>query len=350
MVKSIANIVLEQNAENRDINVEESGILKKAKLVSLGGCVSNEVAKKTECFFIKHVEHYWRRPTIALMAKPAQRLPFLNHDFPPELSRYWQDDFRKNHLAELLIVKGDILILDITRDLFCKVIELEEGCFVVDPMSVKGILWDGGNVDEDVVNKLIGKKCSKVGFSDSSYFDLWKYYFNVFYNTFSQKFKCIIINEIYFTNTLSSNTDIRFRDQSYVDSANIFLDQAYEYIKSNYAGVIFNSITRKAMVTGSDVPGEGPAYTHFINEAIVLFSENLRQIISPSINRPGSILIRDAIQRAADYEDLLRARKLLSAERDDLAHRLQLIEQQRNEAGAERDDLAHRLQLVSNHG
>lgn len=41
------------------------------KLYSLGGCVVHEICKRLGTEHYTHLNHFWRRPTIAMMSEPV---------------------------------------------------------------------------------------------------------------------------------------------------------------------------------------------------------------------------------------------------------------------------------------
>ncbi|MFW7266859.1 DUF6270 domain-containing protein [Gluconacetobacter sp. Hr-1-5] len=310
------------------------------RILSLGGCITHDICKMVECFAVKHSDHLWRRPTIPLMSKAPQRLPFMDHDFPSELTRYWQDDFRKNHLRELEEADDDILIFDITRDIFCAVYEIEAFSYVIDPMSVEGILFKHNPIfNDEKIKSAIGKYIKRFDFNDEAYFDAWKFYFDNFVHM-AQKFDKIILNKIYFTNKVASHSNEMFGDGNYTSSVNAFLDTAYEYIKRNYSNIIINEVPRNVLMTGHDVSWDGPWYTHFIPEATALFSENVREIILGDRYKKGGIFIKYAIDGAKKREDLSRNSKNLISERDALAEERDALRGYLGEATQQRDALA----------
>ena len=294
------------------------------RVLSLGGCVTHDTCMYAKTVNLIHVEHLWRRPTISLMSGAPKRFPFLGGDFPPELTRYWQDDFRKSHLKELTSFDADALVFDITRDIFCKVIELEDFRYVTDPMSVKGLLWHGDSLTDDKIDSLLGGKFKRIGFADDDYFQIWKLKFDEFVESIS-RFKIVVLNRMYFTARIASERAELFGDALYVDSVNEFLDRAYCYIRNKHGSVLINTIPRKLFLTGSHVSWNGPTYTHIIPEATSMFSENIRRYIIGDTYAAGEIFIKNSILRAKQHEDLIQDQKsalielsTVAAERDAL--------------------------------
>lgn len=275
------------------------------RLLSLGGCVTHDTCMYAKTVNLIHVEHLWRRPTISLMCSAPKRFPFLGGDFPPELTRYWQDDFRKNHLKELINFDAEVLVFDITRDIFCQVLELEDFRYVIDPMSVKGILWHGDNLTEDRIDSVLGGKFRRLGFADDDYFHIWKLKFDEFVGAIS-RFKVVILNRMYFTARIASERAELFGDALYVDAVNEFLDRAYCYIRDCHDNIHINTIPRKLFLTGSHVGWKGPTYTHIIPEATSMFAENIRRYIIGDTYTAGEIFIKNSVLRAKQHEDLIQ--------------------------------------------
>ena len=213
---------------------------------------------------------------------------------------------------------SDILVFDITRDIFCTVLELDDFCYVLDPMSVKGLIWNGDSLNDEIINAALGKTPRKIHSLDARYFEIWKYYFDAFVKS-ARQFDKLILNKLYFTNRLALNEHAQFGDLAFVEKVNGFLDTAYDYIEKAYDNIHINSISRHLMISGADVPWNGPTHTHYIPEAIALLSENLRSIIMGPTYQKGNIFFDKAIDRAKKHEDTLRQFHGVCAERDRLA-------------------------------
>jgi Family of unknown function (DUF6270) len=333
---------------------------RKFRITSLGGCITNTISEWAESFTIERSRHLWRRPTIALMSKPPQSAPVLDDAFPPDFAGYWLDDFSKHHRDEAFGSDGDILVFDITRDIFCTVLELEDFCYVLDPMSVKDLMWYGDSLSHEIINAAIGKAPRRINSLDAGYFEIWKYYFDAFVKS-ARRFDKLILNKLYFTNRLALQEHAQFGDIVYVEKVNAFLDNAYEYIEKTYDNIHINSISRHFMMSGAEVPWGGPTHTHYISEAIALLSENLRSIIMGPTYMKGTIFFDKAIDRAKKHEDILRQFHGVCAERDRLAAsneesmaekerfaaRLAEAELHRDQFAAERDHRLSELQQAT---
>jgi hypothetical protein len=100
--------------------------------VSLGGCTLSETVKRLDPDRFEHLRHFWRRPTLALVARPSARpLPPL----PEPFRAYFEKDASKAHLDELLDCGADVIIMDLTRDLVTGVIDLGGGAFVINGLA-----------------------------------------------------------------------------------------------------------------------------------------------------------------------------------------------------------------------
>ncbi|WP_331326191.1 DUF6270 domain-containing protein [Methylobacterium fujisawaense] len=314
MAQSVASAQLFQISAS--LNTVNYSSKNKAKVLSLGGCVTHDVAKYCESIAVQHCGHLWRRPTIPLMSDMPSRFEDLPDVFPSVLRKYWQDDFRKTHWREISSSDANILLFDITRDIWCKIIDLNNGVYVIDPMSVKGIMWDGP-LEESHVNEYLGKNFPRLSYKDNIYFDLLCEGFDKFIEFAIEKFDMVILNELYFTDRLASEQSLYWGDRALVEEVNDFLARMYKFIAERYNGVIINRVSRKALLTGSAVNWSGPTYTHYIPEAVSLFVENANSIILGKNNNPGSFLIKNALDRAKRYEDLLRSRDQAAHQRDE---------------------------------
>ena len=249
-------------------------------------------------------------------------MPFLGHDFPAELSRYWQDDFRKGHLGELCAAAEDVLVFDLTRDVLCSLYEVEELCFVIDPMSVKSILWHSDDVTAQMVSSKLEGHGRLIHHADPQYFEIWQAYFDDF-AAVARRFGTVVLNRLYFTDRIASDEVLTHGDPAVVAAANRFLDEAYDHIASTYDFIRFNAIPREMMVTGPAVPWGGPTYTHLQPEATALLADNLRGALLGAAYVPGRVITRCAIERMNRFEDLARANHLMFLERNELAAQLQ---------------------------
>ncbi|WP_238242004.1 DUF6270 domain-containing protein, partial [Methylobacterium isbiliense] len=292
--------------------------LQKNDIISVGGCITHDSCKYINRFDVHHTDHLWRRPTICLMSRAPSKMPYVDSDFPPELIRYWQDDFKKNHINEIVENKSNILVFDITRDIFCRVMEIEYLSYVIDPMSIQGVLWSNDNVNDSKVDSVLGKICKRLSFVDDEYFELWKFFFDLFANSV-RSFDKIILNRMYFVDRIASEQDGQFGDPIYVNNVNNFLDNAYYYIKSKHSHIAINTIPRSLFLTGTKVSWGGPTYTHVIPEATSMFSENILKIILGQEHQSGDIYIKNSIIRAKQHEDTIRSYQTIAAELSSVA-------------------------------
>lgn len=291
---------------------------------------------------MSHIDHLWRRPTIPLVSRAPEKFPFLDDRYSPDIARYWHDDFRKSHFHEVFSSDADVLVFDITRDVFCRVFEMGDLSYVIDPMSVKGIVWNNDNIDEAKISQTIGREYKPIGFTDDIYFEIWKFMFDVFAEH-ANKFERIILNRIYFTEKLASQNAASFGDASYVSIVNEFLDRAYDYIRENHKRIMISTVPRKLLISGLNVNWGGPTYTHFISEATSMYAENIRKLIFGEAYVSGEVFIKKALIRAKQHEDLARAHQANSAELETVVRERDALRGSFAEAEGERERLSATL-------
>lgn len=308
---------------------------KPIKLLSLGGCTTHEIAVRAANVQIHHDGHLWRRPTIPLMAPSGYRLEPMGDAFPAEFRKYWQDDFRKYHLDEIVNSDANVLAFDVTRDIFGASIRLPNGSFVLDPLSLGNIMGPLDGLTREDVTAVIGRDYTSLWYFDDEFLSIWSQSFRSFMEAVSERFDLVILNKIYFTNRLAGSHHPTFCPQSDMDGPNFVLDQLYDEA-ARYRNVVVNKINNRYFLTGQDVSWGGPNLTHFVDETLCLFAENLRGMLLGSSYVSGEIFIKNAFQKSAKYEDELRKTA-------DMTAQIGQSEAQRAEAFAERDETMGQL-------
>lgn len=273
-------------------------------LYSLGGCVTHEVARRLASKSRGHIDHFWRRPTIALMSDNVSRFNFNIHDLPSEYINYFINDAAGSHRQEIdSLPSGNTLILDVTRDIFSGVVGLSDNVFLLDPVDsiniVDGLKSD--TINYELFEKIIKRKYSVVNYRDSENFeDIWLESFSRFLAHFSAKFRHIFVLEIYLTTEVAHVACPSDLCVDHAAKANAVLSSMYDRVRGLH-GCRLVSIDRDKMITGVDVDWGGPTYTHFLNETYALYCDKILSLVSNE-SQEGLFLKDAAFNRAKAYE------------------------------------------------
>ena len=274
-------------------------------IYSLGGCVIYESCKRMRADIANYVDHFWRRPTIALMSRPSA----IDADMSmvPELYQgYLSRDISKQHWQEVMSLPEDaVLVLDITRDVFTGVVEIEPGAFVMNPaeavMIIEGLEDD--SMTDQVVDRIFGKTLPRLSArSDTDAFlKVWADHVDRMIETLKDRFAKIVLFEIYFTDTVAFvplRTDL-FPEVA--ERANVVLERMYDHLRRN-PSVQFITIDRHRLVSGTDVAWDGPTHTHFLDETYALYADRLEALLRGSPHSTGEQITDTAFARACENE------------------------------------------------
>jgi hypothetical protein len=330
-------------------------------IYSIGGCVALEVARRLGEAGDGHLDHFWRRPTIALMSNPVSRFHFDLHELPPAFVNYFVNDAAGAHLKEIeRLPAGSTVVIDITRDIFTGVVEVEPGAFVMNPLDGVGIVagLTTETMSSEILTRLLKAEPKIINpLADKDRFlKLWKAAIDHQIATLSQKFENIILLEIYFTFNLASHDRKAPFSEIDVRESNSILSSMYDYIRDRKE-LIFASISQDKMMTGRHVAWDGPFYTHFVDESYALFCDEIKAKLTQDRPSGESFLQRSAFKRAKDYEDLRETFDTLLVQHDQMKNALAAM-QQRNaelEQMTEQDaatriaDLAHAQAAAAEH-
>lgn len=276
-------------------------------IYSIGGCVAFEVAKRLGEAGEGHLDHFWRRPTIALMSKPVSRFRFNLHDIPSDFINYFVNDASGAHRKELeRLPSGSTVVTDVTRDVFTGVIEIEPGAFVMNPLDGLGIV--PGLTKESMTPAILANALRSEPRiihplkETDAFLDLWKTAINDKINLLSEKFENILLLEIYFTHKKASFTRTAPFTEKDAGIRNSLLKEMYDYLREN-PKVTFVSIDKETMITGRHVAWGGPFYTHFIDETYAIFCDAATSALTQGKQSSRDFLTDTAITRAKKYED-----------------------------------------------
>jgi hypothetical protein len=302
-------------------------------IYSIGGCVALEVARRLGEAGDGHLDHFWRRPTIALMSNPVSRFHFDLHELPPAFVNYFVNDAAGAHLKEIeRLPAGSTVVIDITRDIFTGVVEVEPGAFVMNPLDGVGIVagLTTETMSSEVLTRLLKAEPKIINpLADKDRFlKLWKAAIDQQISVLSQKFENIILLEIYFTFNLASHDRKAPFSEIDVRESNSILSSMYDYIRDRKE-LIFASISQDKMMTGRHVAWDGPFYTHFVDESYALFCDEIKAKLTQDRHSGESFLQMSAFKRAKDYEDLRETFDTLLVQHDQTKNTLAAI-QQRN--------------------
>jgi hypothetical protein len=281
-------------------------------IYSLGGCVAFEVSKRLEDFGASHKDHFWRRPTIALMSDPVSRFQYNLHDLPREFINYFINDATGAHLRELdRVPPGATAVIDITRDIFTGVVELEPGVFVMNPLDAISII-DGlthETMSAAILEKALRSPAKIVTprnpAHEDRFLEIWKENIDKFLSYISARFDDVVLLEIFLTSEIMSPRKDGELDPNYVKRTNSLLLSMYDHIRDR-PNIVFASINNSRLITAHEVSWNGPNYTHFVDETYALFCDSVRSALNQHHSPHHSMLEKTAFERAKKYEDLKR--------------------------------------------
>lgn len=201
-------------------------------------------------------------------------------------------------------------MIDVTRDIFTGVIEIEPGVFVMNPLDGRDIV--AGLTPESMTPEILAAtlktepKFINPLRDTESFLVLWKEPIDRKINFLSKKFENILLLEIYFTHRIASHERPSPMTAHEADTQNSLLASMYEHMQDNEK-VTFVSIEQDHLITGRYVAWGGPSYTHFINETYALFCDAATAALTQSKQPEQSFLRTAAIDRAKKYEDTRHA-------------------------------------------
>lgn len=278
------------------------------QLLSLGGSATYEVAKRVRPTFGTHSAHLWRRPTIALMSDPASHSRFKYEIIPRDFVNYFVNDLMKSHLRQIdLQTNKEVLLADITRDIFTGVVQLDSDCFVMDPVDGIDIVdgLDADNMSEEILFDLLGGTHKRYSFErePEEFFAIWTHYFDQFCTWALQRFREVVISSFYFTNKCNSTP---YRHDFAVERcarANAMLERMYKHARGK--NIRFLDVDSSYLITGNDVPWGGPFPKHYLPETYELYAELLSGSSCVTIdNMSGAGFVRQAFCRAQQVDEL----------------------------------------------
>lgn len=284
---------------------------------SIGGCVVHEVAKRISKFSEGHADHFWRRPTIALMSKPIDRFHFNIHELPSAFVNYFINDASASHRREIenLPSRGSVFI-DITRDIFTGVIEIEPDKFILNPLDGVDIVenLNANTINETILSKILKSDFQLISHNNdrNKFLKLWEKNIDLMIDMLSRKFDNVFILEIYFTSKIANGTNSSNIDSEYEHYVNGLLFEMYEKIRHR-SDSIFVSIDQNKMITGKQVEWGGPTYTHFIEETYALFCDRVLQMMTQG-KSDFSFIEEASFERARAHEKTILEFDLLQEE------------------------------------
>jgi len=247
------------------------------------------------------------------MSNPVSRFRFDLHKLPAEFVNYFVNDAAGAHRTEIEnLPAGSSVVIDVTRDIFTGIIEIEPEAFVMNPLDGLGIVA-GLTTDSMTPEILAGALKTEpriiAPLSDTETFlTLWKAAIDKKIELLSKKFENILLLEIYFTHKKASFE--RSSPFTSDDAAirNSILSSMYEHLRDN-SKINIISIEKDHMLTGRHVAWGGPFYTHFIDETYALFCDAATEVLTQGKQTDRSFLTNTAIDRAKKYEDARHALK-----------------------------------------
>lgn len=276
---------------------------------SLGGCQVHEVAARLGAQGGGHIDHFWRRPTIALMSEPVSRFTYNLHKLPPAYANYFVNDATCMHRAEISQIRnGGNIIFDITRDVFTDVIELEFNSFITNPASAANLIEDlnAENMNSQVVEEILKFSPRKISAYDDleTFFSIWKSAFDKQIALFKQNFDNIFLLEIYFT-TKTATDDQQSPSEDHAILTNSILQKMYDSVRSE-KDIHVISIDRSKMITGATSKWGGPHHTHFVCETHALYCDKIVRLLSQDRENENKTLEITAFERVKMHEDAKR--------------------------------------------
>ena len=291
----------------------------KIKVVSLGGCVSDQIAQSMDDTYYVNCGHFWRRPTIPLVSAPVEYYNYKTSLMPKEYVGYFINDVNKLHFKDFMSINSEtVVIMDITRDYLTGVVELEEDKYALNPIDGKGFLFGLNNetINEEILKEILRKDklvTHNAAKQPDSFFELWSKSIVKLSDIFSEKFPHVLVPEVYFCTESLELHEGHQLDTNSPPVANPILAKMYNFIR-NHTKFKVISAPRHRMLTGSDVPWGGPTVTHFITETYAIFCQEADKIIRGLDHVDTFYLERAAFNRAALHAKEQRA-KLIAEKR-----------------------------------
>lgn len=255
------------------------------------------------------------------MSDDVSRFRYNIHELPSSYINYFVNDAVGAHRREIeSLPDGGTVILDITRDIFSGVVEIEDGVYILDPVQGIDIL-DGltkDNINYEIVKSVIKSDIRIINYkNDAQEFDrLWSDSFERMMDLLSKKFRNVFVLEIYFTSNLAGNSSENPLDSEYADSVNEVLRSMYNRVRS-INGCRMVTIDTEKMLSGVKVDWGGPTYTHFIDETYATFCDRIMALASNG-SAQGYFIDRAAFGRARAHEESLAEIDILNERIDSL--------------------------------
>ncbi|TDX62230.1 hypothetical protein EDE12_111137 [Methylosinus sp. sav-2] len=319
---------------------------RRKSFITLGGCSTYESGLRLNEGLFRSRGHLWRRPTIALVADPIEKIDSRFSCLPPEFLTYLVNDAKKLHLPNLLEMDAELLIFDLTRDLRSGVVALSETQFVIDPLEGVHILegLTPETMNQDVFDKVF-KGGERISFHANwaRFFPLWKRAFARSIEILSRKFSRLVLLEHYFTCKVNGVPYTYDFAPGAAEMANVALEKMYDFARS-FDNISFISLPRKLFITGREAPWGGPSDTHYLPEVYLLYAEKTAQLLFPEREDGSRAIIDQLFLRAAERDDLIVQIQALTEERDRLATDNAAFAAARDAALEERDEMRARLE------
>ena len=254
---------------------------------SLGGCLTKSVMRICHRHTAIRHRHFWRRPTLALMARPLGSVPEWPDFIVPFLVEYMGQDIRKDHLRQLVEGPCGVLVFDLTRDVLQGIMDFGDDRMIADPLSLRGCSYNADRPDRADLDAIFGSSYKLRAFEDADFFGLYEHFFDLFMAS-AKRFDRLIINRIYYTDRIASKLEEGFGDAALVRRVNLFLDRAYRHIERHYPEIVWNGVDARFMLS-SDAAPYGLFHTHYISETVGLLADGVATLALGRRYRPGRV-------------------------------------------------------------
>lgn len=259
-----------------------SGQSRRPRVLLLGGChvesLGRELAADFDCVQL------WRRPTIPLMSPPPPRIGRL--DFDNRHARYVMRDCAKAHLPELKAAEGDVLVIEIVRDVRCPLLR-SGGAYLFDPNRMYHLVPDAPPVAESRVDLdalLCRAPSTPLDPLDPDFFGIWSEHFDRFHTAvlapWLARGRSVVVLEVYLAKQTLPPSDLFQAQWPYCDLANALLRRMYAHLGS-YPSLIRVGFEEAQCVTASGMPGGSIAITHLLPELFALAADQIRAALLP---------------------------------------------------------------------